>query len=59
MGIIVSCLTEIVVCFGECIMGIFGAIADCLGCIIAGTPLSALSITVWALLTRSAQRSLD
>ena len=38
MGIIVSCLTEIVVCLGECIMGIFGAIADCLGCVIAGTP---------------------
>lgn len=47
MGIIVSCLTEIVVCLGECIMGIFGAIADCLGCVIAGTPYLSASCHPW------------
>ena len=38
MGIIVSCLTGIVTCFGECIIGIIGAIVDCLECVISGTP---------------------
>jgi len=38
MGIIISCLTGIVTCLGECIIGIIGAIVDCLECVISGTP---------------------
>lgn len=38
MGIIVSCLAGIFTCFGECIIGIIGAIADCLECVISGAP---------------------
>ena len=39
MGIIVSCLAGIVACFGECIIGIIGAIVDCLECVISGAPI--------------------
>ena len=39
MGIIVSCLTGFVTCIGECIIGIIGAILDCLECVILGAPI--------------------
>jgi hypothetical protein len=38
MGIIVSCLEDTVACIGDCIMGIIGAVVDCIGCVLAGTP---------------------
>jgi hypothetical protein len=56
MGIIISCLVGIVTCLGECVMGVIGAIVDCLECVISGARIF-LRLPE-PLLTRGAQRSL-